>query len=252
MYKVLIVDDEPLVREGLKTIIDWQKYGFEVCALASNGLQALAMAIDYKPDLILVDIKMPGLSGIELIQQLRKEKQDYKIFVLSGYSDFNFAQKAMNNGALAYLLKPIDENELIDHLQKILKLLENEKSYLQKLLEKDGHVKIDTNLIPDSVVNNLLIYIEENVYKPLKLKDLAKDFNYEAAYLGKLFKSNTGVSFNEHVENVKMKEAAKMLARGHKISEIAERLGFLNPEYFCIKFKKRYGVTPSLFKKDIK
>jgi len=114
MFSVFIVDDEDLIREGLKTIIEWGKYGFTVCGEAVDGIEALDKIRILRPNLVLVDVVMPRMDGLQLIKQINEEKINCKTIVISGYSEFEYAQKALNYGARAYILKPINEDELAE------------------------------------------------------------------------------------------------------------------------------------------
>lgn len=128
--KFIIVDDEPIVREGLKTLINWSGMGFTLCDEASDGSEAVAKILKQNPDLVILDIKMPELSGVEVAEAVRKQGYYGKIIILSGFSDFAYAQNAINLGVDAYLLKPVDEEELIAALTKIRDKLE-EKNILE-------------------------------------------------------------------------------------------------------------------------
>ena len=110
MYKVLIVDDEPLIREGLSTLINWQEFGFEVVHAAKDGQEALQSYEKYHPDLLIVDIRMPGMDGLHLIETIRQRKWDPKLLILSGYADFEYAKQAIRSNVEGYILKPVDED----------------------------------------------------------------------------------------------------------------------------------------------
>jgi len=113
MFKVLIVDDEVYIREGLKVLIQWNKLGFEVCGQAENGEHAFKMLIELKPDVIITDIKMPLMNGLELIKKVNGDlKLNVKFIVLSGYNEFDYAKTAMKYNVKNYILKPIEEEEL--------------------------------------------------------------------------------------------------------------------------------------------
>jgi len=127
MYKVLIVDDEPSIREGMTTLIEWEDFGFEVCGTAANGREALAKADELEPDLMLVDIRMPGINGLELIERIRETGSDCHFLILSGYSDFDYAKKAIGFRVDGYLLKPVDEKELCESLERIRDRIIEEK-----------------------------------------------------------------------------------------------------------------------------
>ncbi|WP_336604321.1 response regulator transcription factor [Paenibacillus sp. MMS18-CY102] len=129
---MLIVDDEPAIREGMTTLITWENYGFEVCGTAANGREALEKANRLEPDLMLVDIRMPGMTGLELIEQLREKDGQCHILILSGYSDFDYARKAIGYRVDGYMLKPVDEDELCENLERIRDSLITEKEQLRR------------------------------------------------------------------------------------------------------------------------
>jgi len=119
MYKVLIVDDEPMIREGLTSIIEWEKYGYTVAGTAANGQEAIQKHAELQPSLILIDIRMPGMDGLEAIRRIRANDSVCHILILSGYADFSYAKKAISLQVDGYLLKPIDEDELEAYAKKI-------------------------------------------------------------------------------------------------------------------------------------
>jgi two-component system, response regulator YesN len=127
MKKVLIVDDEPVIREGLPYIIDWQEYGFEIVGAAQNGKEGIKLINEYQPDLVITDIRMPEMDGLEMIQTAQKRGETFYSIILSGYSEFTYAQKAIRLGTVSYLLKPIDEDELTDILLGIRKEVDKQK-----------------------------------------------------------------------------------------------------------------------------
>lgn len=135
MYKVLIVDDEPLIREGLSTLIDWEDYGFQVAYAAKDGLDALEHYERLRPDLLIVDIRMPGMDGLQLIETIRSKNWTPKLLILSGYADFDYAKKAIKCKVEGYILKPVDEDELIEYLVEIKKNLDRER----ELARQSGH-----------------------------------------------------------------------------------------------------------------
>ncbi len=152
--KFIIADDEPIVREGLKTIIDWSEMGFTLCDEASDGNEALEKIMEKNPDLVILDIKMPELSGIKVAEIVRQKGYRGKIIILSGFSDFAYAQAAIRQGVESYLVKPIDEEELIDTLLNVRKKIEKENFtkfyYSKKLHTRDMLLK---HLLTDPMPN---------------------------------------------------------------------------------------------------
>jgi two-component system response regulator YesN len=139
--RVLIVDDEDTVREGLRAVIDWGTHGFSICGEGSDGEEGLGKMLEMRPDLVLLDIKMPAMGGIEAAERARKAGFTGKIIILSGYSDFKYAQSAIRQGVTAYLLKPVDEDELTDAVSKVRSEIEEEKLALAMDREKQGLIR---------------------------------------------------------------------------------------------------------------
>ncbi|WP_186578223.1 response regulator transcription factor [Aquibacillus kalidii] len=163
MRKVVIIDDEPIVREGLRNIISWSDYGYYICDVGVDGRDGLNKIRLQDPDLVLIDIRMPGFSGIEIIQQIKEEGYKCKFIILSGYSSFSYAKESIKLGIGSYLLKPIDEEELISSIVKVSEELKqeeninnqltlfkriNEEQSLKKLLEGRAH-EIDESLLEE-------------------------------------------------------------------------------------------------------
>lgn len=126
MYKVLIVDDESLIRDGLKCIMDWEEAGFSICGEAANGEDALKMILTLQPELVLMDIRMPKMQGLDVVKAAREQDYKGRFIILSGYSDFKYAQTAIRHGVEFYLTKPIDEDDLAEAVLKIKESLDNE------------------------------------------------------------------------------------------------------------------------------
>lgn len=131
MYKVLLVDDEYMILAGLKKLIDWESLGMEIVETARNGKKALDYIMEHPVDIILTDVTMPVLSGIDFIQEAQKIAQPFKFIILSGYQEFEYVKNGMRLGASNYLLKPIDKEELYHSLENILKEFEQAKLYNQ-------------------------------------------------------------------------------------------------------------------------
>ena len=128
MLKAVIIDDEPSVLEGLKLFVDWNREGYEIIGEASDGVSAFPIICEKQPDLVICDIRMPGLSGLELMEKLKSCTFPLpKFIMLSGYNDFSYAQKAINLGAIGYLTKPLDSEELVLELSRAAEIIENER-----------------------------------------------------------------------------------------------------------------------------
>lgn len=123
MLRLIIVDDEKIIRESIRSLIDWESLGIEVVGVCKNGLEAYDAILDSYPDIVLTDIKMPGLSGLELIEKLNDTRENIQFIILSGYSEFEYAKQAMRFGIRHYLLKPCNENQIIEAIEDVKSLL---------------------------------------------------------------------------------------------------------------------------------
>ncbi len=182
MLKVLIADDEEIIREGLKFVVDWSKLGFSICAEASDGDEALNKILELKPDLVLLDIRMPNLLGTEIVQLAREQNYNGHFIILSGYSDFKYAQTAIRYDVNSYLIKPIDEDELYQAVNEVKNslLLEQQKSdKMNQYREKAKYTILRDILLNNSIMDNINldeINLSASVYQVI----IYKNYNQEA------------------------------------------------------------------------
>lgn len=169
LLNVLIVDDESIVREGLKNVINWASLGFCICSDASTGEEAIEKIAKYNPNLVLLDIRMPVMDGIELMDKVRSSGFTGDFIILSGYSDFKYAQTALHYGVSFYLMKPIDEVALekavLTIRDKIIKNQEKEKSLKQYLIK--AKVTVLRDLLLGTEPNMSINYIEMGLHAPI-------------------------------------------------------------------------------------
>ncbi len=141
MLKVLLVDDEPFILQGLSMIIDWEANGFEIVEVASNAFVALEILQKKQIDLVITDIKMPKMTGLEMVEKVRRENlSDAYFVILSGYNDFNYVRNALQNNCVDYMLKPVEKEELLAVLKKVKEQYENNHK------EKEEHLQSEKDL----------------------------------------------------------------------------------------------------------
>ncbi len=128
MYKLLLVDDEAEVRQGIISRIDWSKTGFEIAGEAENGLEALEIMEKINPDVAIIDIKMPFMDGMQLAEIISTEYPATKLMILSGFDEFDYAQKAIRYNVMEYILKPFGADELMTILERLRLVLDEEKN----------------------------------------------------------------------------------------------------------------------------
>ena len=153
MYRVIIADDEPDICAGMRTLIDWEALGFEVAGTAENGLQAMELEEELKADLVITDIRMPLMDGLELARRLKSSSADIQVVILSGYRDFAYAKRAISQGS-AIICSPVDTEELAGELRKIKLTLDQLHTSMKEytLPEEDGS--------PESAASEILAYID--------------------------------------------------------------------------------------------
>ena len=250
MYKVLIADDEPKIRGGINESIPWEEYGLKVVGLAKDGAEALEIAMAESPDICLIDINMPVIGGLELIQSIKEENPEVITIIITGFDLFDYAQKALKLKVFDFLLKPINEEELKNTVLKAIAEL-NRISEINKKLEA-AHllygVEADCRYMP--LVSNARNYLEAHYKEPeLSLPEIADMLEISTGYLSRVFKQYTGVSFTDYLKKIRITESIKLMNNPSlKIYEVAEQVGYSSQHYFCYAFKKVLGISPSEYR----
>lgn len=246
MYEVLLIDDEIKIIEWLSRSIPWESLGFHVCELCTGSLQALNYMEHHPVDVVITDIRMPGLNGLALIQKLHQFKPDIQTIILSGYNQFEYAQQAIRYGVRGFLLKPLDPDELIDLLQNIAK--EPGKNSPSPSFETISLFS-EPSGSRENRMNEILEYIDKNYNKDLCLKGCADVFGLHPAYLGKIFKDAAGMPFNTYLNKKRIAKLKKLLVQSSlPVNQLLESVGFHNYEYFYTVFKKHEGISFSEYR----
>lgn len=255
---LLIVDDEKLIRTGLVSL-NWKEIGITEVFNASNGLEARETLENKDIDIVISDIKMPGLSGIELAEYIHKLTKETIIILLTGFSEFQYAKDAIKYKVFDYLLKPIKPNELLNVVQKAMRVLEQQKyknQVVKKYEESIGAFNTTEQIMHGfydvgTQMMDILVYIAQNYNKDISLQKLAERYHFTNIYLSRLIKKDTGYSFLDILTGIRLMNTLPMLLEGkYKINEICEKTGFKDQRYFSQLFKKVFGSTPGEFRKN--
>ena len=161
MYSVFAVDDEPIVLEGIRSKIDWEGSGFTFAGEATDGEIALSMIHEIKPDILVTDIKMPFMDGLQLAEAIKRTQPWIKIIILSGHDEFDYAKKAISIGIEEYLLKPFTPEELLASLNKAAAQIDKERKQLSDISRLRDELKSSEALIKKEFLNNLVHGSEE-------------------------------------------------------------------------------------------
>lgn len=251
MHKVILLDDEPWVLRGIENSFDWGKMNYEIVATSTNPLEVLELASQLSPDLIITDIKMPFMSGIELIEKLQSTGLDCEFIIVSGFADFHFAQEAINLHVLTYILKPIEIDVVIPTLQNISKKISEKKKQNAYITHMDNLLECTDNYSSNHIFKNILEYINANFSsKDINLHSLAEHFNINATYICDLFKKSLGKTYNEYLTELRIGKACSLLVNTElPIYTIADQVGYTT-YYFNTIFKKRIHQTPLKYRQE--
>ena len=247
MIKVLIIDDEPLERQGIVRMTPWTDFEAEVVGDTGSGMEGILLARRLRPDVLIVDIKMPGISGLEVIEQLRGEI-DAEYIILSGYGEFEFAQQAIALGVCAYLLKPLDDEELAAAMKEGAERICRRRARA----EEDGQPTI--RIPQEEPVRGYLLhavrYMETHLEQSITVREVAEALGISVSYLHKLF-ARCGTSFSAYLTECRLHRAGKMLRESdEKIYVIAAACGYQDTRYFSKIFQKHTGLKPTEYRSE--
>ncbi len=251
MLKVLIVEDEKRIREGLVATMPWASMGYEVAGSASNGLDALDLLRRLEPEVMITDIRMPKMDGLSLLRQARMESPALRVLILSGYDEFEYARQALKYGASDFLVKPVREEELSEALRKIRESVEAERPIrlppqLEETLSATPDADDELSVANLGLVRRIESFVALNYQRNLTLKDAADEAGLSPNYFSHLFKKVRGMNFTEYLSGVRIARACDLIAEGKlKIYEIAEAVGFTDYKYFSTVFRKFTGFSPT-------
>lgn len=252
MLKVFIIDDEKLIREGLRNYIDWKTLDLEIAGTAGDGQDALQQILETRPDIIVCDICLPEMSGLELLSELRQKHHTCKFIFMSAYSEFRYAQEALRLGAFDYLLKPIDEDSLRNTLVKcrdsiLAELVHTVPAAFANSPSED--TSTDSQSYRGRIVAQIVDYIAGNYSKDITLADVCNHVSLSASYTSKIFKEIVGCSLSRYIYQLRMNKSKELICTtSYKIYEIAEMVGYTDISHFSKKFKEYWGHSPQHYR----
>ncbi|MEH6942664.1 response regulator transcription factor [Bacillus sp. JJ722] len=244
LFQLLIADDEYEIRMGLKEYFPWEQMGFEVKGIAEDGEEALNLISKQSFDVLLCDIRMPKMSGLELASELHRMKSDIIVILLSGHKEFDYAQRAIEYGVRKFLLKPTKHKELAETFIQIRDELlhSRQKINVEQLMPQ--YTLFDLSKVANRTIQDIIRYVEYN-YQIVSLESTAKLVMMNPSYLSTFFKEKTGVSFSDYVTHIRMKNAILLLQNSQrKTYQISELVGYSNPKNFTRKFSNYFGKSP--------
>ena len=239
MFKVLLVDDEPVILEGLRKLVPWADYNCEAPATARDGLDAREKIEALRPDIVFTDIKMPNEDGLTLIAALRSSYPNMQITLLTGYRNFEYAQAAIKFGVTRFLLKPSKMTEIIEALEAMT-----------------GKLSPGASPNPEAgsfIVNEALKFMRANYNKKITLEDAAKTAYVSKWHLSRLLSEFTKKSFLDNLNEIRINKAKILLLDPSlKVGDVSDLVGFSDASHFAKLFKKFAGVSANEYRNKIK
>ena len=250
MLKVMIVEDEAAIRKGLKSLVEEVIGGFTVVAEAGDGKEALQIIERVLPDLLVTDIRMGQMNGIEMIKRIRDNHPELPIVIISGYADFEYAKQALKYRVTDYILKPVDRVELAQILKRLKKEIDDVKvEKKQKAAINQNIDVINAGREERQIIRKVKELVNEKLGDELSLQYIADQVHLNHQYLSYLFKTETGCNFSDYVTNARMENAKKLLKETSlKIYEVANMCGYSNSKHFMLVFKQLVGITPTEYR----
>lgn len=258
MYKLMIVEDEPLIRSGLKQYFDWKELGVHTIIEAENGKDGVDRALIELPHLVITDIRMPVMDGLEMIGQLRSKLPDTLFIILTGHNEFEYAQKAIHYGGVYdYLLKPLQYEKSFSVIVNCL-----EKIRLKQLMPQSFEQLTDrgTNqgvgIAPEEglqLFEKIESYIKLHLDQELTLNMVAEHFFYHPSYLSRLFKTKLNKNYMTFVSEIRINYALQCLkVSQHSIADVASLCGYKSYKHFVKVFKSITQMTPTEYRKQLR
>lgn len=255
-FKVIIADDEENVRYLLIDLIKSFHLGIEIAGQAGGGEEAMKLCQSLKPDLLISDIRMPGLDGIHLLEELNQINPGIICIFVSAYTDFEYAKAAIENGVRGYILKPVQPEEMYQLLKSVKAEWLQKQKHRQKMKRMETEIrKLKAEFVAaempvdesgySRVIRKALNYIEDHYHEDISLESISEVVFLNKNYFSELFKKEVGKSFVQYLTEYRLEKAKLLLSiGGFKGSEVADMTGFQNNSYFISVFKKYEGCTP--------
>lgn len=240
MLRVLVVEDEEMIRKGIVLTVDWTALDCVVVGEAANGAQGLEAARRLNPNLIITDLKMPQMDGIEMLRALRAEGCKAYVIILTAYDNFSYAQSALRLGAVDYLLKPFHDGDLEHAITQL------QTRIAPKAVEHDAGISVRKG-DKSRYVLEAMDYISKHYNEPdISVGTVAESLNISEGYLSHTFKKETDYTLLNYLTRYRIHKAMELLKDCRvKVYEVAEQVGYRDIAYFSATFKKYAGISPS-------
>ncbi len=234
-----MVDDEIMIREGFKKLFDWEAHECVVVGEAADGMEAITKIDEEQPDIVIMDINIPIINGLKVIQLSRVKYPSMAFVIVSGYDDFSYCREALRLQITDYILKSVNYEEFGSCIDRLKISLYNNEVKEKPVVKKER------------VITGITKYMQEHLSEDVSLHILSEEFHLNSQYISQLFKNEIGVNFLTYLTNIRMEHAKKLLlSTSLSIAEVSEQSGYGDYRVFTKVFKKSEGITPSQYRRD--
>jgi two-component system response regulator YesN len=247
----------------MKFTFDWDSLDCEVTGDAENGQEGLVLIRKTQPDIVITDIRMPGLDGLEMIGQLNKEESGAVFIIISAHSDFSYAQQAMRYGVADYLVKPFTDAEMVNSLKSAcIRVDERKQEFIlsqrleavekSKLIAFSSYLSGEEGKIKQEYARRTIQYIKDHYEENIQVPSIANALKVSESHLSKVFKETMHATIGEYLTQYRIKEACRLLKNpDYRINEVSDKVGYTDQRYFSVTFKRIMGVTPGNFRDGV-
>lgn len=246
--RVVVVEDEYYVRKGIINSFDWNELECDVVGEAQNGKKGAVIIEELRPDVVVTDIEMPVMSGIEMVKLLKNKQIEAGYIFLTAHQKFTYVHSALKLEAVDYLLKPFRYEELKQSLEKVREKLTGNSVSVDDRTELEKEIRAKNNYVKEAIS-----YVRDNYGKDISNITAANHLDINSAYFCRLFKKETGYTFGQYLTHYRVHIAAGLLTNFDiRVAEAAEQVGYADSNYFSQIFKKIMGMTPKEYQTEKK
>lgn len=247
---IVVVEDEVRTRKGIINLISKIDKGYKIIGEAVNGIEGIKVIEETHPQLVITDIKMPQLSGLEMLQRFKNTNTTFKSIMLTGFAEFDFAKEAVSLGVFEYLLKPITIEDLRDVLERVDQEIIKEKARESSIIKTSESLSNDQfKYLANSLkIHKVLDIIKNQFAEAISLDAIADGLHITPEYLSSLFYKEVGKNFTTYLREYRIHKSKELIINSDlKIYEIAQKVGYNDAKYFCRVFKSVTGLTTGNF-----
>ena len=244
MYRVLIVEDEDIIRKGIAYTMDWMSMDCVIAGEAANGKEGVEKILELRPDIVVADIMMPYMNGIEMIRST-KDQVPYKSILLTSYAEFSYAKQAIDLKVSDYLMKPVEEEEIRKAIEKVTGEIRKEQEIARICERHAGEFSMQ-----EFYKKKTLEITEKEYANKISVESIADQLGVSASYLSRKFKQITGLTYLDFLNKYRISQAIRLMETGqYKVYEISEKTGFSDYKHFNVVFKRYTNQSPTEFMK---